>query len=269
MSRAPKDPSSTKSGRPLEEEPGRMKIHQVISGERAQGFNFGSFSGTFQANPEAVSLPAARPAMDPPLRSVRRDPARILFLASNPEETNRLRLDEEARALLELLDHGPSSGSFELLQQWAVRITDLLPLLLRHRPHILHFSGHGLGEAGVLLEGEGGGSVAISGRQLAQLLGHFSETLRCVFLNACFSLQQATEVSEAIDCVVGVSGILEDRLAIQVAASFYRALASGCSVQRAFDLMRADPAMGPTLDPECLHLLARRGKANSTFFDER
>src|SRR5687768_14148363 len=67
----------------------------------------------------------------------------ILFLAANPSDGTRLRLDEESRAIDQALRQAEYRDRFEIRQHWAVRIADLQGHLLRHQPHIVHFSGHG------------------------------------------------------------------------------------------------------------------------------
>ncbi|HKP53618.1 MAG TPA: effector-associated domain EAD1-containing protein [Chloroflexia bacterium] len=67
----------------------------------------------------------------------------ILFLAANPVDTNRLRLDEEIRTIDQRLRAAESRKKFNLVQGWAVRPGDLSGYLLRYQPHVVHFSGHG------------------------------------------------------------------------------------------------------------------------------
>jgi hypothetical protein len=56
-----------------------------------------------------------------------------------------------------------------------------------------------------------------------------------VVLNACYSIEQATALVRVIDFVVGMNDKVGDKAAIKFAASFYRALGFGRSVQNAFD----------------------------------
>src|SRR5215813_10360392 len=68
---------------------------------------------------------------------------KVLFLASNPLQQSRLALDEEARVITAQIRSADHRDAIELITAWAVRRDDLQQLLLQHRPHILHFSGHG------------------------------------------------------------------------------------------------------------------------------
>ncbi|MGB3788254.1 MAG: hypothetical protein WA949_09595 [Phormidesmis sp.] len=71
----------------------------------------------------------------------------ILFLAANPVSTRPLRLDEEVREIESGLRRSTHCDRFELKQRWAVRTRDLQRALLDCRPQIVHFSGHGVGQA--------------------------------------------------------------------------------------------------------------------------
>ena len=78
-------------------------------------------------------------------------PVKILVLATNPQETDPLRLDEEVRGIDEALQQSRFRDKFELEQQWAVRVSDLQRFLLRYKPDIVHFSGHGSESSEIIL----------------------------------------------------------------------------------------------------------------------
>ena len=68
---------------------------------------------------------------------------KILFLVSNPLTQDRLALDEECREITAKIRSAEHRDAIELIAAWAVRPPDLQELLLQHRPHVVHFSGHG------------------------------------------------------------------------------------------------------------------------------
>lgn len=171
-------------------------------------------------------------------------PVRILFLGANPRATQSLQLDEEVRAIDQALSGANLSGHFELFQKWAVRVSEIEGYLLRHKPAILHFSGHGSKAQGIILEGEGGQGHPVSAERLARFLGQFNQHLRCVVLNACYSEEQAKALAQEIDCVIGMRSLVDDRGAVRFAAAFYQAIAYGKSLQAAFDLACSDIELG-------------------------
>src|SRR5262249_11997447 len=60
-----------------------------------------------------------------------------------------------------------------------------------------------------------------------------SGNIRLVVLNACFGWISAQVITETIECVVGMTGDIEDEAAITFASFFYKYLVSGYSVWQA------------------------------------
>lgn len=163
---------------------------------------------------------------------------KILFLAANPTDTGRLRLDEESRAIDQALRQSKFRDVFDIRSHWAVRVSDIQGLLLRHQPDIVHFCGHGSQSSEIVLEDNFGKSHGVSADALSDLFSVLKDNIRCVVLNACFSEQQARSIAEHIDCVVGMSQVIGDKAAISFATAFYQALGYGRDVESAFKLGR-------------------------------
>lgn len=161
---------------------------------------------------------------------------KILFLAANPKDTDRLALDAEERAIDISLERSESFREFELKQHWGVRVEDLQHVLLRHSPDIVHFSGHGSNSSEIFLEDINGRSHAVPSEALSKLFFLLKKNIRCVVLNACYSQEQAEGIARSIDCVIGMSKAIGDDAAIVFAASFYQALGFGQDVETAFQL---------------------------------
>jgi hypothetical protein len=180
----------------------------------------------------AGSAAGTKPAEKPtPARKVK-----ILFLAAMPDDQLRLRLDQEYREIGEKIRASKCRDQLELKSEWAVRVKDLHDLLLREKPHILHFSGHGAVGGGLLFVDDAGNSQPVSEVALSKLFRILKDSLRVVVLNACFSAPQAKAITTAIDCAVGMKGTIGDTAAVEFASAFYQALGYGRSVQVAFDL---------------------------------
>ena len=158
--------------------------------------------------------------------------ATLLFLAANPLDTTRLRLDQEARRIDAALRQGRHGERFHLAQQWAVRGEDLLDALLRHHPVIVHFAGHGDADGHLYLEDAAERAAAITPGALASLVG-VAGGVRCAVLNACWTDALADALLRVSACVVGMTAAVADAAAIAFAAGFYRALADGESIAAA------------------------------------
>jgi hypothetical protein len=164
--------------------------------------------------------------------------SKILILAANPKGTNSLRLDKEVREIQAALERAKRRDEFEVMSRWAVRTKDLRQSLLNLNPQIVHFSGHGAGNDGLVLENDSGQVQLVSSGALARLFGLFQDSLECVLLNACYSEVQAEAIHQHIGCVIGMNQAIGDRAAIEFAVGFYEALGAGRSYEDAFNFGR-------------------------------
>jgi uncharacterized protein YjbI with pentapeptide repeats len=159
----------------------------------------------------------------------------ILFLAANPATSSRLRLDEESRQIEIGLQRAKKREQFDLKQKWAVRVRDVSNALLDFKPQIVHFSGHGTGDDGLVLEDETGNVQLVETQALAKLFKLFVSNVECVILNACYSQVQADEIAQHIPYVIGMNKEIGDKVAIEFAVGFYAALGAGESIEFAYE----------------------------------
>lgn len=161
---------------------------------------------------------------------------KILVLATNPKGTDQLRLGEEVREIQAGLTRSRNREQFVLEQKWAVRPLDVQRALLEVEPQIVHFAGHGAGEAGLVFEDVEGEAQQVETGALANLFESFANTIECVVLNGCYSAPQAEAISQQIPTVIGMSTAISDRAAIAFAVGFYDALGAGRSVKSSYKL---------------------------------
>lgn len=165
-------------------------------------------------------------------------PRTILFFASNPKDTNPLRLDEEVREIDEGLRRATRRDQFKLAQKFAVRSDDLRRGLLDEVPAIVHFSGHGSATEGLVCENEVGEAETVPPDALADLFGLCAGHVECVVLNACYTEDQASAIAQHISFVVGMGKAIGDEAAIKFAIGFYDAIGAGRSYEDAFKFGR-------------------------------
>ena len=162
---------------------------------------------------------------------------KVLFLAANPGSSEQLALDEEARAIEEKVRDAKHRDLVIVQTRWAVRPGDLQQAFLENEPTVVHFSGHGGGNVGIVLAGGDPSKESfVTADALADLFRVLKDGIRVVVLNACFSEVQAKAIVEQIDFVVGMGDSIGDEAARVFAAAFYRGLAFGRTVRSAFEL---------------------------------
>jgi CRP-like cAMP-binding protein len=159
---------------------------------------------------------------------------KILILSANPKDTARLRLDEEVREIENGLKLAHDRGGFELKHHWATRPQDIRRTMLEFRPNIVHFSGHGEGDAGVVFENELGQAHLVSAEALSDFFELFKCDVNCVILNACYSEIQAKAIARHISYVIGMNQAIGDKASIEFAVGFYDALVAGKSIEESF-----------------------------------
>ncbi|MCV3214697.1 GUN4 domain-containing protein [Plectonema radiosum NIES-515] len=161
---------------------------------------------------------------------------KILVLSANPKGTKPLCLSEEIREIKEGLQLAKKRDSFQIESAEAVRDRDIHRSILNYEPQIIHFSGHGAGEEGLIFEDNTGQQKLVDAAALAGLFELFASDVECVLLNACYSEIQAKAIAQHINYVIGMSQEIGDKAAIKFAVGFYDALGAGRSVEFAYKL---------------------------------
>jgi hypothetical protein len=191
---------------------------------------------------------------------------KLLFLASNPTNTSQLRLGEEIRAIEHSLRLSEFRDKFKIIQCWATRVSDIQSDLLRHTPHIVHFSGHGTEKGELIFENEVGESSSVPVNTLTNLFSTLKDNIRCVLLNSCYSAEQANAIAMEIDCVIGMSNSITDKSAISFATSFYQALGYGRNITTAFNLGCSQIDLDNSKDYDIPKLIAIKSDPSSIMF---
>jgi tetratricopeptide (TPR) repeat protein len=146
---------------------------------------------------------------------------RILFLASDPSNTSKIRLGEELQEIRNRLE---SNLHFEIKDRQAVKPDDVLRTILNYKPHIVHFSGHGEDTGEICFEDEEGKSKTIPPDALAQIFKLVNEYVKCVLVNTCYSESQAKAIAQYVPIVIGTRKEITDSAAIKFSTGFYTAL---------------------------------------------
>lgn len=94
---------------------------------------------------------------------------------------------------------------------------------------------------------------------LTALFATLKDNIRLVFLNACYSRDQAQALITSIDCVIGMKDSIYDDAATVFASSFYRAIGFGRSIREAFDQGRTALLLEGIPEEDIPELLVKDG----------
>ncbi|WP_426122466.1 CHAT domain-containing protein [Pararhizobium sp. PWRC1-1] len=192
-----------------------------------------------------VEVPAPKP-----------EKLRVLYLTSNPEATETeyttpdgvavkesywLRTEAEVRQVKNALRGSKYRDLIELEHKPAATFQDLLDGINDHRPHIVHFSGHGGGQSVFL---ENGSADAPEARALPfdllmEVLASTDSPPIMLVMNACDTLDGAEMILPAVPVVVAMAEPIGDAAASVFATQFYAAIAGAQSVGSALRQAKA------------------------------
>jgi tetratricopeptide (TPR) repeat protein len=157
----------------------------------------------------------------------------ILLLTANPKDTQPLDLQKEVVEITQLLQHAKISEQFTVHSAFAMTPAQLRIQLSQHRPDIVHFSGHGAGEDGIVLVDDKNQMQLVTTAALVNLFASFPK-IQCVILNACYSALQASSLVEYVPFVIGMNQSILDRAALAFSSGFYQGLSAEKSISEAF-----------------------------------
>ena len=183
------------------------------------------------------------------------DRVRILVVAANPLGSSPLKLDHEVKTIQAALKRSRKRDNFVVEYQLAATPSELRRALLDFEPHVLHFSGHGAGEQGLLFVSDESAAAIyrsdsgevrshsvdtneirfVPAQPLARLLQLCDEHLECVVLTACYSDVQGNAIANSVPITIGMRDVVADNVAIKFSQGFYDAIGAGKSYEKAFE----------------------------------
>ncbi len=158
----------------------------------------------------------------------------ILFIGVNPEDTSRVRIDLEISAIKKAIKDSRNRDDYNLDQEFAVTLTELQSALWDSDPYIVHIAGHGDQAGRISFETNGQAGKYENIEKWANLFEE-AKKVKCVVLNACYSDARAKTLLRYVDFVIGMPDILDDETAKVFSEGFYKAIASGGTIEDAFN----------------------------------
>ncbi len=201
-----------------------------------------SQGATFLASGESRTLRPPKDNSHAADADVSRNPRpAVIFLAFANDREDRARylrnLPKEQRRIRDAIAPAVEAGHCEVVERNNATVDDVFDVLqdprYRDRVAVFHYGGHA-GPAELVLETPTGGTELAHAGGLAAFLGE-QRGLALVFLNGCSSAGQVQALLDAgVPAVVATSQAIDDAVATELAARFYRSLASGMPLRTAY-----------------------------------
>jgi hypothetical protein len=160
----------------------------------------------------------------------------FLFMASSPKDYDGLQINFEYDSIKEVFESSSNPTQFSFSNPvLASTIDSFVKNINRLNPTIIHFSGHA-GKKGVLFNDANNTGEIISGEIFTKLFETFQAGIELVFLNACYSAEQAKQLSKSVKYVVGMNYSITDNTAVKFSESFYSSVfnSSPIAYEKAF-----------------------------------
>ncbi len=201
--------------------------------------------GPVTLGPTTINMPPPSPTPTPmpvvtPSASTDAPATILLCTANAAEQSRRLRLEEELRAIEDALTRSRLRERYQPRMSLAVTFAKVLHELDDHEPMFVHFSGHGDRSGDLILKGEGDDDLHVPPARVAELLAALRTRPMLVTFATCHSRALAKAASQHAAFAIGFDGRLDDDSAPLFSATLYERLASHAEVdvQRAFKLAR-------------------------------
>ncbi|MFG1886249.1 CHAT domain-containing protein [Micromonospora sp. NPDC049051] len=181
-----------------------------------------------------------------PVKEPEPEPLRVLYVTANPHAVEKtvthpdgtvvtdgvwLRVDQEVRQVKQQLRGAKHRELVTVEHLPAATASDIVDGLNDHRPHVVHFSGHG-NFGRLLMEATDGDlkGAELEFDLLARVLSATSTPPTLLVLNACNTTYGVEALLPAVPVVIAMSDTINDTAAILFAARFYAAIAAAQSV---------------------------------------
>ena len=167
-------------------------------------------------------------------------PVILLAFANDKQNTGAgyLRgLTQERNAIRDALMKAEENGLCQVIVEPDVTVDRLFDIFqnsaYRDRIAIFHYGGHA-DSYSLLLESASGGKATAHSEGLVSFLAK-QKSLKLVFLNGCSSQKQSEElITAGLPAVIGTSQSINDTIATGLSTRFYKGLASGMTIERAW-----------------------------------
>lgn len=153
----------------------------------------------------------------------------ILFVCSNPRDSNSIDFDKEYKDLKYNLQRGIDRDHYDIEIELSVTKNEFKDILDKYKPQFLHLSMHATVKDGLHFEDENKAILPMSVKEFKQIIGRYSEKheLKLVLISACNSKNHAKAVKEYCDFAIGTKAVFPVPAALIYSNNFYTTLFNG------------------------------------------
>lgn len=212
--------------------------------------------------PAAKSKTANRPRKSVSSSSRRRSQLKIALLVTNPDRQASLQTGIEGRDIEAAIRSTGRGSEVDLKILLAPTLSTLLDMLNSFDPDVIHFSGHGGGQALVFdneRAGDDGGTV-LDFDMVARVVGATSAKPKLLVLAACDTVHGANRLLDSVPVVVAMSDSIDDEAACEFSCQFYKSIGNGASIGNSLKQSKLVLESKGYADASLPTLLTRDGK---------
>ncbi len=158
---------------------------------------------------------------------------KIMLAGANPTSLNPIKVAEEFLEIESLLlNNNEYKGLFEIQVCLEATASAMIQALIKFKPDIFHFSGHGLAHPDgplrdLILTKQSKEPYRLGEDNWARLFESLRSPLKAIILNACYSNTIGQRLKQYSDAVISTKYPIEDPLAIELSKTFYLRYADG------------------------------------------
>ncbi len=146
----------------------------------------------------------------------------ILFIGANYNRQKVVRTEKEYKAIKETISSLPYRNLIQLIDCFATKRHEIRTKIIKYKPQIIHFSGHGSFNTGPIFDDDDD-EIKVHDLQLdlIEKLKDYKKFIKVIVFNICESSTIAEKTSKFIDYTVGTDEATDDDSAIAFTKGFY------------------------------------------------
>lgn len=185
---------------------------------------------------KSIGRPATRGRARPKASAVK-----VAFILASPVGAVGINVGLDFREAVAAVQASEHRSKLHLVPFLAAHPGMLLDALNKHRPEIVHFSGHG-GDEALLFDhhdAQAVGGFEVDFTAVNCMLAATDNPPKLLILAACETVDGAEQFLETVEIVIAMSASVSDAAAATFSARFYSAVVEGQSVGKAFEQAKA------------------------------